>query len=91
MEVSWYKKWVLILVSSSTYPLFIILFTLIMTTTGCWHRQCPIKGCMVKYEHIHGGKIVRGRGTFPKIHFFGMAKTASAKQDRANAKRRKRK
>ena len=44
---------------------------------------------MVRHDHQHGGKIVRGRGTFPTPHFFGTHKTAQEKQDASNNKRRK--
>ncbi len=67
-----------------------ILIVLVCGLGGCWYRQCPIKGCKVRHEHSHGKSIVRGRGTFPKPHFFGAPKTASEKQERANEKRRKR-
>ncbi len=57
---------------------------------GCWYRQCPIKGCKVRHEHSHGRSIVRGRGTFPKPHFFGKPRTSAEKREQANERRRKR-
>ena len=68
------------------YFLFICITGLF---SSCWYRQCPIKACMVRHDHQHGGKIVRGRGTFPTPHFFGTHKTAQEKQDASNKKRRK--
>ncbi|WP_298357534.1 hypothetical protein [Runella sp.] len=58
--------------------------------SGCWYRQCSIKGCKVRYNHSHGGSIVRGRGTFPKPYFFGKPRTTAEKREQANEKRRKR-
>jgi hypothetical protein len=59
---------------------------LMLTLSGCWYRQCPIKGCMVRHEHSHGDRIVRGRGTFPRIHFMA-PRTISAKSARSNNKK----
>ena len=58
--------------------------------SGCWYRQCSIKGCKVRYNHSHGGGVVRGRGTWPKPYFFGKPRSAAEKREQANEKRRKR-
>ena len=70
---------------------YFYVFCLSMLLSGCWYRQCAIKACMVRHDHQHGGKIVRGRGTFPTPHFFGMHKTVQEKQDASDSKRRKKK
>jgi hypothetical protein len=69
----------------------IYLLVFIIGFSSCFHRQCPIKGCQVRHEHSHGGQIVRGRGTFPRIHFFGIERTTAAKKEAANNRRRKQK
>jgi hypothetical protein len=69
----------------------LILLFFVVGFSSCFHRQCPIKGCQVRYEHAHGGQIVRGRGTFPRLHFFGMSRTTAAKKEAANKRRRKQK
>ena len=57
--------------------LLLLLFIAIFSTS-CWRRQCPVKACKVKYEHKHGGSEFRGRGTFPRIHFFGTKKKSKS-------------
>ncbi len=69
----------------------LIVLLLVLCMSSCWYKQCPIQGCHVRYEHQHGGQIVRGRGAFPRIHFFGMERTAAAKREAANNRRRKQK
>ena len=52
---------------------YLLLFAVVvLLNSSCWYRQCPIRGCKVKYEHAHSGRTVRGRGTFPRIRFFGI-------------------
>ncbi|MCU0340200.1 MAG: hypothetical protein MUE30_09950 [Spirosomaceae bacterium] len=68
----------------------LLLLANCLLISGCWYRQCPIKGCQVKHEHSHGDRIVRGRGTLPKPHFFGAPRTMTQKRERANEKRRNR-
>ncbi|MFN4146263.1 MAG: hypothetical protein ACK4GN_10605 [Runella sp.] len=65
---------------------FLLLTTLLCS---CWYRQCPIKGCKVRYDHTHGGKIVRGRGTWPRPHLFGFQPKTAEKRQKSNEKRRK--
>lgn len=68
----------------------VLVVGMAMVLSGCWYRQCSIKGCKVRYNHSHGGAIVRGRGTFPKPYFFGKPRTTAEKREQANEKRRKR-
>lgn len=70
--------------------LVILMFVLALTLEGCWYRQCPIKGCKVKYNHSHGKRVVRGRGTLPKPYLFGMPRTKAEKRSQASEKRGKR-
>lgn len=69
-----------------TIPLFFVV-----NLSSCWHKQCTIRGCQVRYEHSHGGQIVRGRGTFPRIYFFGIERTIAAKKSADDNRRRKQK
>lgn len=68
----------------------IIMFALALIFEGCWYRQCPIKGCKVKYNHSHGKRVVRGRGTLPKPYLFGVPRTKAEKRRQASEKRGKR-
>lgn len=70
--------------------LVILMFAVALTFEGCWYRQCPIKGCKVKYNHSHGKRVVRGRGTLPKPYLFGMPRTKAEKRSQASEKRGKR-
>jgi hypothetical protein len=70
--------------------LLVLVMVLAVGLGGCWYRQCSIKGCKVRYNHSHGRSIVRGRGTFPQPHFFGVPRTTAEKRAQTNEKRRKR-
>ena len=68
----------------------IYLVGITLGLSSCWYRQCPIKGCKVRYVHRHTGRLVRGRGTFPKPYLFGVPRTSAEKRQQSNEKRRKR-
>jgi hypothetical protein len=74
--------------SSISISRLLIIALLSVSCGGCWYRQCPIKGCMVKYEHSHGDRIVRGRGTIPRIHFMA-TRSATTKKKKEGEKVKK--